>query len=133
MTNLLADNKLARQSRTVVRNKSTGSFKPCDLEPKDGCIAVAIQVIGNKWTALILRDLAGSTKRFSELERSIPGMSPRTLSQRLDDLEKHSIISRKCLNQVPAHIEYSLTEKGQDLVPILRQMASWGEKYYETR
>lgn len=101
------------------------------LEPKVGCIASAMEIIGNKWTALILRDLANGPKRFSELERSVGSINPRTLSQRLDDLEKHGILTKQSFAEVPPRIEYALTPKGQDLVPVLQQMASWGEKYYD--
>lgn len=103
--------------------------RPCSLESKDGCIASAMRIIGSKWTALILRDLADSTRRFSELNRSIPGMSPRTLSKRLDDLKSDGIISKNIPGKAAAHAEYYLTNKGRDLVPILRQMAAWGERY----
>lgn len=103
------------------------------LERKDGCIATAMQIIGAKWTALILRDLYGGPKRFGELERSLFGVSPRTLSQRLDDLENCDIISKKSFAEAPPRTEYSLTEKGQDLVPVLQQMAAWGDKYYAPR
>lgn len=99
------------------------------LEPRVGCIASAMDIIGNKWTALILRDLFGGPKRFCELERSVGSISPRTLSQRLDDLEAHGIISRKSFAEVPPRIEYTLTSKGNDLLPILKQMATWGTKY----
>ena len=101
------------------------------LEPKVGCIAGAMLIIGNKWTALILRDLTGGSKRFSELQESVGSINPRTLSQRLDDLEAHGILTKKSFNEVPPRIEYTLTQKGHDLVPVLRQMAAWGEKYYE--
>jgi DNA-binding HxlR family transcriptional regulator len=101
------------------------------LEPKVGCIASAMEIIGNKWTALILRDLAQCPKRFSELEKSVGNINPRTLSQRLDDLEKHGIITKKSFAEVPPRIEYTLTQKGEDLVPVLQQMAAWGEKYYD--
>lgn len=101
------------------------------LEPKVGCIASAMEIIGNKWTALILRDLSSGPKRFSELEKSVGSINPRTLSQRLDDLERHNIITKKPYAEVPPRIEYALTEKGEDLVPVLRQMASWGNKYYD--
>ncbi|HSH17969.1 MAG TPA: helix-turn-helix domain-containing protein [Candidatus Saccharimonadales bacterium] len=110
---------------------------PCLLEPRIGCIAAAMEIIGNKWTALILRDLAGGPKRFSELERSLrtgrgaAGISPRTLSQRMDDLEGHGIISKHCFAEAPPRSEYRLTDKGHDLLPILKQMAVWGEKYYQ--
>lgn len=104
---------------------------PCSsLEKKDGCIASAMQIIGSKWTALILRDLHDSPRRFSELEQSLTGISPRTLSQRLDDLEKHCIITKKTFAEVPPRVEYTLTEKGEDLVPVLQHMAAWGDKYY---
>jgi DNA-binding HxlR family transcriptional regulator len=89
-----------------------------------------MEILGNKWTALIVRDLAQKPQRFSELERSIVGMSPRTLSQRLDALETHNIITRQCFAEVPPRIEYTLTKKGRDLVPVLKQMAKWGTKYY---
>ena len=99
------------------------------LEPTVGCIASAMTIIGNKWTALILRDLFTGPKRFCELERSVGSINPRTLSQRLDDLEQHGIITRACFNQVPPRIDYTLTSKGQDLLPILEQMAAWGNKH----
>lgn len=89
-----------------------------------------MEIIGNKWTALILRDLASGPKRFGELERSLTGISPRTLSQRMDDLEQHGIVSRQVFAEAPPRCEYSLTDKGQDLIPILRQMAVWGEKHF---
>jgi DNA-binding HxlR family transcriptional regulator len=99
------------------------------LEPKVGCIATTMQIIGNKWTALILRDLFSGPKRFCELEKSVSGINPRTLSQRLDDLESHGIITRKSYAEVPPRSEYALTHKGQDLLPILQKMAAWGTKY----
>lgn len=99
------------------------------IEPKIGCIAGAMEIIGNKWTALILRDLFSGPARFCELERSVGNINPRTLSQRLDDLEAHGIIARHSYAQAPPRIEYSLTPKGADLLPILKQMAAWGTKY----
>src|SRR3954471_18881627 len=101
------------------------------LEPKVGCIAAAMQIIGNKWTALILRDLFSGPKRFCELEKSVGNINPRTLSQRLDDLEAHGIITRESFAEVPPRTEYCLTKKGRDLQPVLKQMATWGTKYYE--
>lgn len=101
------------------------------IEPRVGCIASAMQIVGNKWTALILRDLFSGPKRFGELEKTVGNINPRTLSQRLDDLEDHGIIIRQSYAEVPPRTEYSLTTKGQDLLPILRQMATWGTKYYD--
>jgi len=100
------------------------------IEPKAGCIAGAMEIIGNKWTALILRDLFSGPKRFCELEKSVGGINPRTLSQRLDDLEAHGIITKQSFAEVPPRTEYTLTKKGHDLLPILQQMATWGTKYY---
>lgn len=103
------------------------------LEPKSGCIAAAMEIIGNKWTALILRDLAAGPRRFGSLEKSVGNINPRTLSQRLDDLEQHGIISRQTCNESPARSDYCLTKKGRDLVPVLEQMAAWGTKYYQAK
>lgn len=102
------------------------------LEPHIGCIASTMEIIGNKWTALILRDLASGCKRFGELEKSVGTINPRTLSQRLDDLEEHGIITKESFAEVPPRCEYTLTKKGEDLVPILQQMAKWGTKYPAT-
>jgi DNA-binding HxlR family transcriptional regulator len=103
------------------------------IESKVGCIASAMEIVGNKWTALILRDLFDSPRRFSELEKSVGNINPRTLSQRLDDLESHGIITRESFAEVPPRTVYTLTKKGLDLLPILQQMASWGTKYYSAR
>jgi len=100
------------------------------VESHGGCIAAAMEIIGNKWTALILRDLVDGPKRFTELQKSVSGVNPRTLSQRLDDLESHAIITKASYAEVPPRIEYTLTQKGQDLVPVLQQMADWGAEYY---
>jgi DNA-binding HxlR family transcriptional regulator len=107
-------------------NNST-KLKP--LEPKIGCIANAMDIIGSKWTALILRDLFSGSRRFCELEKSVGNINPRTLSQRLDDLEIHGIITKKSFSEVPPRTEYTLTRKGLDLHPILEKMADWGTKY----
>jgi DNA-binding HxlR family transcriptional regulator len=99
------------------------------IEPHDGCVASALKIIGNKWTALVLRDLANGPKRFTELERSLIGISPRTLSQRLEQLQEYEIVTKESFAEVPPRIEYTLTKKGRDLIPVLKQMAAWGTKY----
>lgn len=104
---------------------------PKSLEPKAGCIAGAMEIIGSKWTALILRDLATGPQRFGELEKSVGNINPRTLSQRLDALESHAIVAKKACEDSPSRPEYSLTRKGQDLIPVIEQMAAWGDKYYQ--
>jgi DNA-binding HxlR family transcriptional regulator len=105
------------------------STTPLSLEPHVGCIATAMEIIGNKWTALIIRDLASGPKRFCVLEKSVGHINPRTLSKRLDDLEAHEIITKQSFAEVPPRIEYTLTPKGKDLIPLLQQMATWGNKY----
>lgn len=110
-------------------NSTSVKTSTTPVEPKVGCIANAMEIIGNKWTALILRDLMDGPKRFCELERSVGNINPRTLSQRLGDLEEHGIITHKTFAEVPPRSEYTLTPKGHDLLPILKQMASWGDKY----
>lgn len=100
------------------------------IESKAGCLASCMAVLGNKWTALIVRDLAEGTQRFSTLEKSIADINPRTLSRRLDELEEHGIIEKRTSPET-SRIEYTLTPKGEDLVPVLRQMAEWGTKYYQ--
>lgn len=102
------------------------------IENRVGCIAGAMEIIGNKWTALILRDLTTGPKRFTELEKSVGGVNPRTLSQRLEDLQTHDIIVKQSFAEVPPRCEYTLTEKGRDLIPVLEQMANWGDKYYQS-
>lgn len=99
------------------------------IESEVGCIASAMEIIGNKWTALILRDLADGPKRFSQLEKSVGNINPRTLSQRLDDLENHKVVTKQCFSEMPPRIEYTLTKKGQDLIPVLEKMAAWGTRY----
>src|ERR1700710_1334377 len=108
---------------------TTSPQKP--IEPRVGCIASAMEIVGNKWTALILRDLFSGPKRFCELEKSVGGINPRTLSQRLDDLEDHGIITKQSFAEVPPRTEYTLTKKGEDILPILKQMAAWGTTYYD--
>ena len=100
------------------------------IEPTPGCIQSAMDIIGNKWTALLIRELTDDAKRFSQLEQAIPGLNPRTLSKRLSELETAGIIlSCTDSGQATIHRCYKLTDKGRDLIPILRAMAKWGEKH----
>ena len=92
-----------------------------------GCpVARTAQIISNKWTPLIVRDLAHGERRFSELERSLVGISPKTLSERLKYLEAERIVARHCYAEVPPRVEYSLTEKGRALLPIIETMRNYG-------
>lgn len=89
-------------------------------------ITKALEVIGGKWTVLIVRDLLEGPRRFSELEHSLAGISPRTLALRLKDLEHDGVLNRNC-DSGDAHPIYCLTEKGRSLQRILDQMRAWGE------
>ncbi|CAA9555573.1 MAG: Transcriptional regulator, HxlR family [uncultured Thermomicrobiales bacterium] len=92
-----------------------------------GCpVARTAQIMGNKWTPLILRDLADGHKRFSELERSLAGISPKTLSERLRRLEDSAVVIRTCFAEVPPRVEYELTEKGHALLPVIESMRRFG-------
>lgn len=99
------------------------------LESRVGCIAAAMDIVGTKWTALLLRDLVAGPKRFGDFERSIAGINPRTLSRRLDELKSQGIIELCKSADCTPHHSYRLTQKGEDLIPVLRTMAHWGEKY----
>lgn len=95
-----------------------------------GCpVARTAQLIGNKWTPLIVRDLATGQRRFSELERSLLGISPKTLSERLKRLEEAHVVERQCFAEVPPRVEYSLTEKGHALLPVIDQMRAFGKQW----
>lgn len=84
------------------------------------------RIIGNKWTPLIIRDLALGQRRFNELERSLEGISPKTLSERLRRLEAEGMVTRRCFAEVPPRVEYTLTEKGHALVPVIESMRQYG-------
>jgi DNA-binding HxlR family transcriptional regulator len=86
-----------------------------------------VRLIGSKWTILIIRDLLQGTKRFGELRKSLTGISPKTLSERLKTLENEGIITRKIYPEVPPRVEYSLTKKGKGLGSIIMSMKEWGE------
>jgi DNA-binding HxlR family transcriptional regulator len=87
------------------------------------------EVISGKWTLLIIRDLADSSLRFCELERSLKGISPRTLSLRLRALEEQGVVERRTYPEVPPRVEYALTDKGLALVPLIEDMRSYGSRW----
>jgi DNA-binding HxlR family transcriptional regulator len=87
------------------------------------------EIISGKWTLLIIRDLAGGRSRFCELERSLEGISPRTLSLRLRALEAEGVIERRTYPEVPPRVEYRLTAKGEALVPLIEQMRRYGREW----
>jgi DNA-binding HxlR family transcriptional regulator len=87
------------------------------------------EIVCGKWTLLLIRDLAEGSSRFCELERSLEGISPRTLSLRLRALEEEGIVERHTFPEVPPRVEYALTEKGEALVPLVEDMRRYGTRW----
>ncbi len=92
-------------------------------------VETTLTLIGDKWKVLILRDLLTGTKRFGELKKSIGSVSQKVLTAQLRDMEDSGLIDRKVYAEVPPKVEYSLTELGHSLEPILDAMKVWGEGY----
>lgn len=92
-------------------------------------VEITLSLIQNKWKILILRDLLEGTKRFGEIKRSLKTISQKVLSENLHEMEKDKLIARKVFAEVPPKVEYSLTDLGFSLKPILDSMFEWGEKY----
>lgn len=94
-----------------------------------GCIAYAMTILGDKWTPFVIKELSECPQTFSELEKKLIGISPRTLSQRLNMLKEQSIVHKTLYCERPPRYSYQLTYKGTDLKDILQDMASWSKKY----
>ena len=97
---------------------------PCPVE-------TTLLLISNRWNVLILRDLLSGTKRFGELKRSIGHISQKVLTANLRTMEERGLVTRKVYAEVPPRVEYTLTETGYSLRPILDAMADWGTRYKE--
>lgn len=92
-------------------------------------VETTLMIIGDKWKVLILRDLMDGTKRFGELKKSIGSVSQKVLTAQLRDMEEKKLVVRKVYAEVPPRVEYTLTETGYSLKPILDAMSAWGEEY----
>ena len=92
-------------------------------------VAASAEIVGLKWTALIVHDLSEGPRRFSELERACPGISPRTLSERLRLLESEDVLVRRSYAESPPRVEYELTAKGQALLPVIDAMRVFGRSW----
>ena len=110
------------RSRLDVPVPVTMTDSPCPVS----CCA---EIISGKWTLLVIRDLAEGPQRFCQLERSLAGISPRTLSLRLRALEDCGVVARRTYPEVPPRVEYGLTDKGQALVPLIDDMRRYGERW----
>ena len=100
----------------------TMKLPPCPVE-------TTLQLIGSKWKVLILRDLMNGTMRFGELKRSVGSVSQKVLTSQLRALEADGVVNRKVYAEVPPRVEYSLTELGFSLKPVIETLKTWGEAY----
>lgn len=92
-------------------------------------VATTVQLIGNKWKLLIIRNLLDRPQRFTELKNGVPGISQKVLTDNLRAMESDGIVSREVFAEVPPRVIYSLTDIGQSLLPIIDAMADWGNSY----
>ena len=103
-------------------SETKASLPACPVE-------TTLTLIGDKWKVLLLRDLMPGTKRFGELKKSVGSVSQKVLTAHLRAMEEKGLVQRKVYAEVPPHVEYSLTELGRSLKPILDSMWVWGEDY----
>lgn len=113
----------------VKKHKTMTLMKSNSFDETICPVARTAEIISGKWTLLIIRDLASGVKRFNQLERSLQGISPKTLSGRLRSLEEEGIVARQTFAEVPPRVEYSLTEKGYDLVYVIENMRDYGKRW----
>jgi len=99
------------------------------VHDEECAVACTADIIGSKWTAIIVHDLSEGPRRFSELERACPGISPRTLSERLDMLERQGLVERESYPESPPRVEYELTPKGEALLTVIQAMSDFGHSW----
>lgn len=119
-SNLLQKGNLEKSS-----NKSVTNDSECTV----GSVEATLSVIGGKWKPIILYHLASNTRRFGEIAARIPRISRKVLTEQLKELEKDKLVERKYYKEIPPRVEYSLTELGESLTPVFKEMAEWGDKH----
>ena len=92
-------------------------------------VEMTLQLMGNRWKVLIIRDLLDGTRRFGELRKSVGSITQKVLTQNLRDMEEYGLVIRKVYAEVPPRVDYTLTETGYSLKPILDSMVEWGTSY----
>jgi DNA-binding HxlR family transcriptional regulator len=112
----------------TLEHTNLGHGERIQLQP-ECTVERTLEVIGGKWTTLILRDLLGGTKRFGELRSSLGNIPPKTLTERLRNLEEQGALERVQFPEIPPRVEYTLTEKGRALGAIIDAMAQWGSSW----
>lgn len=108
--------------REVLHMTDKSQLPACPVE-------TTLMLIGDKWKVLILRDLRDGTKRFGELKKSVTGISQKVLTSNLRDMEENGLLTREVFPEVPPRVEYTMTELGLSMCPILDAMAQWGTDY----
>src|SRR3990170_2703685 len=96
-------------------------------------VAKTLDLVGDRWTLLLVRDLLGGTRRFQDLESTLPGIAPNILSDRLKLMEKHRLVRRRFYSDHPPRAEYALTDKGRELGTVVGALAAWGGRHVYTR
>ena len=92
-------------------------------------VETAAKVVGSKWRLMILRELMKGTRRYSEIQKGIPEISQKVLTENLKSMERDGIVIRKAYAEVPPRVEYSLSPLGDDIKPVMKALAEWGKKY----
>jgi DNA-binding HxlR family transcriptional regulator len=92
-------------------------------------VAKSLEVVGERWTLLIVRDLLGGARKFQDLQDSLPGIAPAMLSERLKLMEEHGLVTRRFYSEHPPRAEYTLTDKGRDLGVVIGALATWGSRH----
>ena len=100
-----------------------------EVHDAECAVALTAELVATKWTPLIVHDLSEGPRRFMQLEHACPGISPRTLSERLDNLERQGVLVRRSYPESPPRVEYELTDKGESLLPIIDAMRAFGHSW----
>ncbi len=114
----------------MATNRATRAPKDV-LAPFCPAYTHAMEIIGRRWTGAIIRSMLAGASRYSEIVAAVPGLSDRLLSERLKELEHEGIVQRSVTPSTPVRVEYSLTEKGRALASVVREVASWAERWGE--
>src|SRR5918998_4029460 len=108
---------------------ATAPRQPLTLSPFCPAFTEAIEIIGRRWTGAVIRSMLTGATRYSDMLSAVPGLSDRLLSERLKELEARGIVERRVTPSTPVRIEYTLTEKGSALASVVREVASWAERW----
>jgi DNA-binding HxlR family transcriptional regulator len=118
----------SKPEAVTLEHANLGHTQRIQVQP-ECTVERTLEVIGGKWTTLILRDLLGGTKRFGQLRSSLGNIPPKTLTERLRNLEEQGALERVQFPEIPPRVEYTLTEKGRALGKIIDEMAHWGSRW----